>query len=193
MEVEAVLLTGGGSVRMGCDKAAIKIGNSTIAERIVEELRKLDIPITVLGNDPIEGCKFLKDEETYAGPARALSKFVPERDHVFVVSCDIPNFDGKLVSFLYERLIRGDAVIPRVDGELQPLCAMYKRETFGILKDLVESGETRVMTWIEHLEVGVVEEDELFEHFDPWAIRNINTPEELERFRSSSSRKIMMR
>ncbi|HWP30277.1 MAG TPA: molybdenum cofactor guanylyltransferase [Fimbriimonadales bacterium] len=189
MEIEAVLLTGGASLRMGCDKGEIKIRDKTIAERIVQELRGLGIPITVLGNRPIEGCRFLKDEEAYAGPARALSKFVPEKDYVFVVSCDIPNFDAKLVPFLYERSMGGDVAIPRVDGELQPLCALYKREAFGILKDLVESGEKRVMGWIKRLRVKVVEEDELFENFDPWAIRNINTPEELEHFLSSSSRK----
>lgn len=189
MEIEAVLLTGGASVRMGCDKAEIKIGDRTIAERIVEELRGMNIPITVLGNRPIEGCKFLKDEEAYAGPAIALSRFVPERDYVFVVSCDIPNFDGKLVPFLYERSLGGDVVIPKVDGELQPLCALYKKEAFEILRDLVTAGERRVMGWIEHLRMKVVEEGELFEHFDLWAIRNINTLEELKRFRSSSSRR----
>lgn len=187
MEIEAVLLTGGASVRMGCNKATITIGNSTIAEKIIEELRRLDIPITVLGNHPIEGVGFLKDEEGFAGPAYALSRFVPERDYVFVVSCDIPAFDGRLVSFLIERFKRGDAVIPRVDGELQPLCALYRKEAFGVLKDFVALGERRVMGWVEKLNVEVIEEDELFHHFEPWALRNVNTPEELARFRSSSS------
>ena len=93
MDIEAILLTGGASRRMGVDKAALTVGGMPLGEKIARELAKTCDRVTVLGKHPIPGLEFLADEGDYEGPLLALSRFKPTRQHVFVASCDLPLFD----------------------------------------------------------------------------------------------------
>src|SRR5580692_6938300 len=97
MNVEAVVLTGGRGRRMGDDKARIVIDGVPMGLRLVRSLLSLEIPVTVLGREPIEGAAFVPDADAYAGPLAALEIFVPSHQHVFIASCDLPRFDSRLV------------------------------------------------------------------------------------------------
>ena len=87
--IEAVVLTGGESRRMGFDKASIAIDGVPQADRIVRQFLAAGLPVTVLGRQPINGAAFLPDEEMFGGPIAALTRFVPSAEFVFVSSCDL--------------------------------------------------------------------------------------------------------
>jgi molybdenum cofactor guanylyltransferase len=176
MEIEAILLTGGASRRMGRDKASIEVDGVPMAQRIARELFSLGIPVTAAGRAPLEGCEFLPDAEEYAGPMAALARFRPERRFVMVVSCDLPAFHGGVVLRLREILRGYDAAVPMRDGRLQPLCALYRAEALETLHRLVEGGERRIMRWLQGLDLAVTwtERCGLAE-----AAKNANTPEDL--------------
>ena len=178
MSLEAVVLTGGKSRRMGQDKAKISIGGVPQAERIVRDLLGAGIPVTILGSEPIEGAAFLKDKAEYAGPISALKEFIPKADFVFVASCDLPLFDARVVRFLHVRIGEHDAVTPEVDGFRQPLCTLYKASTFSKLESLADQC---VMGWLDAIDALVISEQELTdEGLRPAVARGANTPEELE-------------
>jgi molybdopterin-guanine dinucleotide biosynthesis protein A len=180
MHVEGVLLTGGASRRMGSDKSRLVIDGEVLSSRIARGLQPHCSKVTVLGRQPIEGYDFLPDEETFAGPAIALSRFVPTLPIVFVTSCDLPWFDGRLVPFFVERLQQSQACIPMHDHRLQPLCAAYRREAWSALSQLTEAGERSVMAWLDQIAVHRVDPTEISAAgIDPRAIRGANTPEEL--------------
>jgi molybdopterin-guanine dinucleotide biosynthesis protein A len=153
-----------------------------LAERIVRSLRVIDVPVTVLGREPVEGAEFLADSEQFAGPLAALSHFRPSRELVFVVSCDVPRFDASLVKVLEGRMGEHEAVVPVADGWRQPLCALYRASAFERLATVVASGRRSVMAWVDALRVVEVDEEELASlGVDPDAVRGVNTPEELQR------------
>lgn len=173
--IEAVLLTGGRSSRMGRDKAAIPIDGVPMGERIARELARVCEPVTVVGRSAIEGFAFLEDEEEFAGPLVALSRVRPVAEFVFVASCDLPLFDASVVEELAVRIGDADAAIPVVDGRLQPLCALYRASAFG----RISPGQRRVMAWLGSLQaVGVTDLPR------PEAVRNANLPEELDALRN---------
>lgn len=173
--VEAVLLTGGASRRMGAPKAELLVEGMPVSHRIVRELSKVVAKITVLGKSPLEGCEFLADAEEFEGPLVALSRFRPSAEFVFVSSCDLPLFDGRLVGELLGRMGEEDAVIPEYGGRLQPLCALYRARVFGAVHDLTSMGERRMTVWLDRISVQEVAQSSLT--FSK-AVASANTPEE---------------
>lgn len=184
MDIEAVLLTGGASRRMGADKAGLRVQGEAVSIRIARELSKTCDPVTVLGRAAIEGYEFLADEGEYEGPLVALSRFVPTKDYVFVASCDLPQFDASIVTYLRGHIAAYEAIVPSLSGRSQPLCALYRSEAFDSLAGLVEGGERRMMAWLDSLRSTEVAAEELP---NPAVVRNANTPDEWRRAVDSSS------
>lgn len=175
-DVEAVLLTGGASTRMGEDKSRIYVNGSEMGRNIAIELAKACNPITILGRQPIEGFGFIPDAEGYQGPLVALAAFSPSRPLVFIASCDLPCFESSLIALLRSRVENGQAVVPVSGDSRQPLCALYRAEAIGAAKELVQRGERRMMALLDHLDVRLVSAEELP---NPKALRSANTREEL--------------
>lgn len=171
-KLEAVLLTGGASRRMGQEKSKLLVAGEPLGQRIARLLTEGEIPVTVLGREPLPGCSFVADEEELAGPLAALARFTPSREFVFICSCDVPGFSPELVSDLESQISHHEAAVPVVDGRLQPLCALYHGSAFAKATDLVRDGEKRIMRWVDALNVVHVSPRE-----ESWA-SNVNTPEE---------------
>jgi molybdopterin-guanine dinucleotide biosynthesis protein A len=181
MGMEAVILTGGGSRRMGRDKATLPIDGKAQAQRIVDALRSEGIAVTTLGREPTPGATFIADQEEFAGPIAALSRFEPREDTVFVASCDLPRFDPRLVRLLAD-CFEGDACVPMSDGFRQPLCALYGKSAFAELALMAEEGLRCPTKWLDRLKLRLVPEEELIRlGGDPNWTRGANTPEELAR------------
>ena len=173
--IEAVLLTGGASRRMGRDKATLPIDGEAQAARIVRLLSEAGIATTVLGKAPAPGAEFLVDDETVHGPIDALRRFRPKSEFAFVLSCDLPRFDARLVSVLRDAIRTADAAAPFVDGFRQPMVALYRRAAF----DRIPEDAICPMGWLNALDAVLVDEAALGDLAD--ATRGANTPEELAR------------
>lgn len=187
MRVEAVLLTGGASRRMGEDKAGILIDGVPQAQRIANSLAALGMPVTVLGRAPIPGHSLLPDDDEFAGPLSALAGFEPDANAVFVCSCDLPLFDANIVSALSIALGDKDASVPKVNGFRQPLCALYRSQTFALIPKVLSQEGACPMRWLDTLDHKVVGEDELTViGLDPQCAQGANTREEFERMLAAS-------
>lgn len=171
MSLEGVLLTGGAGRRMGADKASLLVDGVPLGEKLAAILASVCERVTVLGRSPISGYGFLADEEEFAGPLQALARFRPETDRVVVVSCDLPLLTAEAIRGLVA--IEGfQAVVPEVEGRLQPLCAVYGAGAFLVAAELAAVGERRMMAWLDRLDVRRVEPE------SPHLFRNVNTVEE---------------
>lgn len=187
MRIEAVLLTGGASRRMGEDKAGILIDGVPQAQRIADALGAVGLPVTVLGREPIPGHAFLRDANEFAGPLSALAQFAPSADAVFVCSCDLPLFDARIASTLAERLGDRDASVPQVNGFRQPLCALYRAKAFAHILNVLGQEGACAMRWLDALDHVIVHEDEVCSAgVDPQCAQGANTREEFERMLSAS-------
>lgn len=166
---------------MGADKASLAVGTTTLADRILAEFDRVGVPVTVLGRTPIKGRPFHPDVEEFAGPAVALSRFVPSRTNVFVCSCDLPNFDADIVRAFLPLVAGHDAVVPAVAGRPQYLCALYTSEALARLRNLVEDQHVRSMQrFVSSLDARIVTESDLEGMgVSPRSLVGANTPEEM--------------
>jgi len=180
--LEGLLLTGGQSRRMGTDKASLVVDGEAVAVRTAKKLAEAVSLVTVLGNEPIAGFGFQPDASEFEGPLYALAGYEPQSEAVFVVGCDMPRFDPKIVEVLSSSLRASpdsDAAVPVLEGRRQPLCALYRSPAWQSLHRVVAEGRRSLMAWLDALNVLEIAEAEFGEaELDPRDFRSANTPEE---------------
>ncbi len=170
---------------MGSDKSTLVVDGLPLGERTAQELARTSTRVTVLGQSPLPGHAFLADEGSFRGPLCALSRFVPHEPMVFVCSCDMPLFDARIVPVLESHICRHDSVsalVPVVDGETQPLCALYRAPAFLMIQTVLAEGRKSMRAWLDTLWVEEIDEAVLVaEGLKPHSYHNANTPEALSR------------
>ncbi len=191
-KASAAILAGGRSRRMGRDKALIEIGGRPMLARVIEGIRPLFDDIAVIGGDSRRygsfgvqvrgdirpGCGSLGG--IYTALATAASPVV------FCAACDMPFLSPDLVAFLLGVMKESEcqAVLPSINGEREPLCAVYSRSILPVIERDLDAGVLRIKNTLSSLRVRTVEADEM-RPYDPElrTFFNINTPEDLERAR----------
>jgi molybdopterin-guanine dinucleotide biosynthesis protein A len=138
--VDAYILIGGRSHRLGRDKASALLGGATLAQRAyrtVSEALPASRIAFVAGYETqfaIEaiaaGGRFIFDLITDRGPLGGLHAALADAQTpwIFVLACDYPFVTLDLVRSIAKQISNdhGAAVPMQQDGRLQPLCAFYK-------------------------------------------------------------------
>lgn len=153
MDIEAYILIGGRSSRLGRDKAFVEIGGKTLAERALDMVRSSGIALKttfVAGSETqfaIEAltlkAPFIFDLSEGRGPLGGLSAALSyaQTSWILVVACDYPFMSPEFLKFLAGCISdEFGAVAPeQPDGRLQPLCAFYKVEAaLPIVQEIIE-------------------------------------------------------
>jgi molybdopterin-guanine dinucleotide biosynthesis protein A len=103
-----------------------------------------------------------------------------EVPYVFVMACDMPYPSRELVLRLISQAQGKEAVVPRRGGYIEPLFAVYSRETRGKIRPRLESNRLKIHDFLDELDVLYLDEEEI-SACDPGfrSFFNINTPEDL--------------
>lgn len=174
---------------MGRDKASLPFGGGTLLGHTVGRLRGLVHEVVVVARPGQEvpelpsGVVVARDETPDLGP---LGGIVPglralRAEAAFVTGCDFPWVRREVVDLLFARLPNHDAVVPRAEGFLQPLCAVYRRSVLEAAQALLVEGRLRPVFLLSTVRGFEVSEEEL-RAVDPDldSLRNLNTPEAYE-------------
>lgn len=189
MNAGAIILSGGKSSRMGKNKALLNIKQKPNIERMKDELSKLVNTIILVTNEPDEyqflHLKTVKDEFPGKGPLAGIHaglKAASENINL-IAACDMPFVSSELGLRLLELAGDYDAVVPVINGEQQPLFAVYKK---GILKEIekcIERDHLRMKHLLMNINVLYVTEKDLTGYSSDRLDRiffNMNHPEEYE-------------
>jgi molybdopterin-guanine dinucleotide biosynthesis protein A len=123
--IGGVLLTGGASTRMGCDKATLVVQGETLAARAARILSAVCAPVVEVGFG-VTGLPVVREEPAGSGPVAALAAGAGALGGLPVVllACDMPNVSEAIVRMLAEWPGKG-TVVPIAGGRLQYVCARY--------------------------------------------------------------------
>lgn len=177
-----VLLTGGGSRRMGRDKATIEIDGRSLAVRAAAVLRAaLAGPLLEVGPGH-SGLPALVEDPPGAGPLAAVAAAASVLDcshAAFVLAVDMPAVTPELVRLLAAHPGKSTVVPLDRDGIMQPLCARYSPAALSAAPGLVAAGERAVRALLDVAPVTVVTADEWSAAAGPLALVDADTPADL--------------
>ena len=149
----ALILCGGGSRRMGRDKASLPFGDETMLARTMrlvagsvpcEQIVLVAAAEQLLPPLPWEAT-VIRDREFDRGPLPALidglAALPANVSAAFVTSCDAPLLESTLVEALFAAMDVGiDAAVPGDGERLYPLNAVYRPSCVASLRASLDEG-----------------------------------------------------
>jgi molybdopterin-guanine dinucleotide biosynthesis protein A len=183
-----VALAGGASRRMGRDKTGLALAGETLAARAARRLLAVCSAVAVAdgGRGLVPGLPWVADGPG-RGPAAGIlgaARAWPGRA-LLVLACDLPLVPTPLLAALRDTAAAVDWAVPRRDGRLEPLCALYGPAALAELAAGVARGVMAPHRLGESatLSVRYVEGEGLARFGDPEEIfLNLNAPADVERW-----------
>jgi len=185
-DLQAFIMAGGASSRMGTDKAQLRLEQQTFTERIAETLLEITDSVSIVGRD--------SDDSSLPSVADVYPKWgalggihaalaACSRKWAIVVACDLPFVTSELFSYLAAQRMDHDAVVPiQEDGRPQPLAALYRVDPCRQrATELIEAGRRRPVDLLDAVNTRWVAFDELrnFARAQSFFV-NINTPDDYD-------------
>lgn len=188
--ISGAVLAGGRGVRMGMDKALIRLDGETLLQRVVARVSTLTEEVLVVGRDSLDPslpARAVPDCRPGTGSLGGIYTALREArgTRCLIVGCDMPFLNRRLLSYLIDLSPAYDVVIPRLDGLVEPLHAVYAKACLEPIADLLDRGDLRIYDFFDRVRVRYVERGEITV-FDPDLLSffNINTPEQLQQARA---------
>ena len=174
---------------MGTDKGLVPFLGKPLIQRVIKRLQPLANDLLVTSNQP-KNYRFLNlpvypDLVRGAGALGGLYTALYYARHplVVVVACDMPFASRELLAFELDMLEREDwdVLLPTSPQGLEPLHAIYRRETcLPRIKSALDEGERRLISWFPQVKVKALSLEET-SHFDSKGLvfMNVNSREDL--------------
>jgi molybdopterin-guanine dinucleotide biosynthesis protein A len=142
-----VVLVGGSSRRMGEDKATLRRPDGrTWLKAALDTLDAAGADeLLVVGGEAVTAPtgRWIPDLHPGQGPLAGLEAALHASRHPWclLVACDMPQLEADLLRRILDLREGGlDAVVPEVDGRLQPLHAAYHRRCLAAIEEALRAG-----------------------------------------------------
>jgi len=178
-----VVLAGGQSSRMGCDKAALPWENGDILHNLLLKMLTLSDDILVVSNItrniklPV---RQVPDILMSKGPLSGIHAglFYARYSRVFVTACDTPFLKPEIIPIIVQSLESQDGAVTVRKGKIEPLLACYRKPCAAIIEELIPKEQYSVLRLLDKIHwVPVTCLDEL----DDCLFTNINTYSDYEK------------
>ncbi|MBT97652.1 MAG: hypothetical protein CL902_03380 [Dehalococcoidia bacterium] len=147
-QLDAIVLAGGDSRRMGAPKANLPFGDTSLIGTAVAALKPVFRNVLVVTRDksqlPDLGVEVLEDQHSLQGPLVGVARGLAhsEAPWCFVAACDMPFLKIEVIKAMVPHLTDCDAVIPQHGGRLQTLHAFYRSSCLPIAEEILGDGIT---------------------------------------------------
>lgn len=198
MEASAIVLAGGRSLRLGYNKVLEIVGDKSLLEQVIYCVASLCSKIIVVATEE----QVIPQFEDYAdiqvvtdiypgkGPLGGIYTGLKTSTSTcnLVVAADMPFMNRALLDYMLGLVDGVDLVAPRVEGQVEPLHAVYTEGCLSAIEKMIKEGVLGVHKLFSRVNVRYVENDEI-ERFDPEqrSFFNINTEADLQIARKIAS------
>jgi molybdopterin-guanine dinucleotide biosynthesis protein A len=154
--MNAFVLAGGQSTRMGRDKALLAWQGSTLIELALEKLREVSAEPRIVGTRPDlqRFAPVIQDNFPAVGPLGGIEAALnaTDTDLNLFLSVDLPLLPVRFLRWMISRagLTEAAATIPQVESRPHPLCAIYHRCLLDGIRVSLGRGDGKVMRAIEN-------------------------------------------
>jgi len=184
VSIYGLVLAGGKSKRMGRDKALLERDGQSqlayLAGLLEDKVERVFVSTRAEQQDDSERSRYPRIVDRYEemGPLAGILSAMEEHPdvHWLVVACDLPNISDETITHLVKNCSADHpftAYVSSHDGLPEPLCAIYRAGSTGIIRRFAEEG-------IHCPRKILIRSDTyLLEQADPRSLDNINTPDDL--------------
>lgn len=188
MDIEAFILAGGRSSRMGENKALLPFNGKSMFEHTIALAQEVSQSVCVVG-DPNEYSNFdvdcVSDIIQNIGPIGGIYTALKtsKAEHVLILSVDSPMLSKELLNRLFHPEWKTtDISYFQHKSQQYPLTAIYSKSSLREIEQQIETGNFKVRDCFDKLRVKAIEltVDEVVQ------LANINTKEDLRRYEGIS-------
>jgi molybdopterin-guanine dinucleotide biosynthesis protein A len=184
--MNAYILIGGRSTRMGTEKASIDLAGRTILDRVASiAAEAFDAVFAVQrssGEDAFAVPTIREPEHDGTAPVWGVRTALEHAgSKCFVLAVDYPLLTAGLLSHLRDRFAAAPSrmLVPMWNDRAQTLCAGYDAALLPLLRTRMEGGRFDLRGLVDEAGAIVIPEAELRARFTGEPLMNVNTPEEL--------------
>jgi molybdopterin-guanine dinucleotide biosynthesis protein A len=177
-------------MRLGRNKIVEAFGNTSLLEKVIFSLQPLESEILVviaqdsalpsLGSFP--KLRVVRDIFPGKGSLGGIYTGLINATAVknLVIAGDMPFLNLDLLRYMWQISEGFDMVVPSLEGNLEPLHAIYSRNCIAPIERLIKQNDLRIFDFYAEVKVRYVERTEI-DRYDPEHVSffNINTEEEL--------------
>lgn len=189
-DITGIILSGGKSSRMGREKGFCKFKGQPLVEYAIDALTPFCNSIIIVANNKqyeIFGFEVFADKVKDVGPIGGIYTGLVQSktDDNFILSCDMPMVSHKLIEYLLLNRKHKQIVVPGFEGNIEPLCAFYRRDVFAQIKNAIDKRKYKLADFIKSTDFEELTIDEQLDFFHPLLFANINSKKEIEELGSS--------
>lgn len=179
--IDAIILAGGKATRMGgTDKAVLEISGKQVIQHIAGTLKKIFNNIIVVTNTgkryDIGPAIYTHDEIPYLGPLGGILAGIKSSssNHSFVVACDMPFIDARLIENMYSQIDDNDIVVSSYNGKIEPLFGFYSKNCIEPIEQGLNKNVRKIVDIFPMVRTLIIEAEDKKSFF------NINDAKSLE-------------
>lgn len=186
IDVTCLILCGGRSKRMGRPKAFLPYGGTTMVNHILTTVRDLFAETFLVANEPESFEDFdvdvVKDILPYRGPLGGILSglLVSQHSHAFVVACDMPLIDPKIVREICSKRSEHDVIVASHEEGIEPLLGIYSKNCIRPLEESLFNGDLSLRDFLSGLSSSTYQIEEGESRNLPCYF-NVNTPQDYSR------------
>ena len=182
--ITGVILAGGKSLRMGTDKALLKLDGRPLVAHVASTLQSVFDRVLLVANDASAyrsiGLETYGDVFLDCGPLGGIHSGLVHAggSGVFICACDTPFITANLVRYIAEFPSSSAVKIPSFNQQLHPLCGLYTQRCLQPVTEQLEAGRYRVLDFVDSIEAAVIPIAPDLPFYRKNLLTNFNTREE---------------
>ena len=157
-KITGIILAGGKSSRMGCDKGLMKIAGRSCTEHVYMAIKPVVSEVIIISNR--SGYEHLEipvfnDIIKECGPIAGIhSGLTHSKNKVnLVVACDMPFINSGLLAHILSNRGQSEIALAEHEGSVEPLCSFFSKECTSRVEELLLSGERKLINILKEFSV----------------------------------------
>jgi len=154
-DVTGAILAGGGSSRMGSDKALLPFLGKTVIRHIADEMKNVFAEVIIISDRGnaynFLGLPVFRDTWKNCGPLGGIHSALTNAatETVFVTPCDMPFIDGNLIGQLLALHEEADIVVVSDGRIIHPLFGLFNRVCLPAISECLGGGRCSVKALLD--------------------------------------------
>tara|TARA_B100000035_G_scaffold65972_1_gene53743 strand:- start:8181 stop:8744 length:564 start_codon:yes stop_codon:yes gene_type:complete len=187
MNIDAVILAGGASSRMGKDKSLIKLNKKYLISHVMASIKpqvnKVWINTNKVLDDFPRDIQFSDSIQPSIGPLGGIFSALKKIESEWIQFCpnDCPFLPENLVKKMFAKKNDGNikVLLPLVNNKYEPTFLLCHRSAIRTITSFIEVKNYKLMDWIK------ANNFQAIEFLDDKAFVNINDPSTLEKYQDA--------